>query len=406
VSVKKTERRGLSGNGGFSLVELLVAVIILGIIVGPLLHTFVTGVVTASKSRKMGDATLAAQNISETLEATDLTKALTEPEDVFGGIGTGLVGDYTANLTNYTLNIKDIGAGKSKFNATVEFNSGSEGDAFSKINAQEIAEYSNMDAAYAQSGDMTDPDELSYSEFVKNVQDADASVSGIERSIALDVDYLTDADNVPDTSKIKAELSYKYVYHYSYTKVNTDGTTSTASNTWTYTSKNDLFPSGFDSSLKPNIYIMYMPWYDYVSIAGVSFTHVGGDIIDINNPKNLAFNLFLIKQYTDGSTTTYNARVSLNQSRADLKSNAKVFSNAKEDFTNELGAELSGVLFRKVGTVMSTPQNFAGYIQTVSGSENDVVSKTAKNRIYDVTIKIYENSSDKLVGTFNTTKLQ
>ena len=41
------------------------AVAILGIVVAPLLHTFVTAASTAAKSRKLGDATLAAQNLAE-----------------------------------------------------------------------------------------------------------------------------------------------------------------------------------------------------------------------------------------------------------------------------------------------------------------------------------------------------
>ena len=103
--MKKTDRRGLSGNGGFSLVELLVAVIILGIIVSPLLHTFVTGAVTASKSRKMGDATLAAQNISEAIEASDLNTdvILNAAPTIFGGTATRTANDVTSGIYSYDI---------------------------------------------------------------------------------------------------------------------------------------------------------------------------------------------------------------------------------------------------------------------------------------------------------------
>ena len=56
-------------NKGFSLVELLIATIILGIVVAPLLHTFVTAANTTARSRQIGDATLAGENIAEKVEA-------------------------------------------------------------------------------------------------------------------------------------------------------------------------------------------------------------------------------------------------------------------------------------------------------------------------------------------------
>ena len=45
-----TERRQLN-NEGFSLIELLIAIVILSIIVVPLLHSFVTSARTNAKSR-------------------------------------------------------------------------------------------------------------------------------------------------------------------------------------------------------------------------------------------------------------------------------------------------------------------------------------------------------------------
>ena len=48
-------------NKGFSLVELLIATVILAIIVAPLLHSFVTSANTTVKSRQMGNVTLLSQ---------------------------------------------------------------------------------------------------------------------------------------------------------------------------------------------------------------------------------------------------------------------------------------------------------------------------------------------------------
>lgn len=59
-------------NKGFTLVEVLIAITILGIIVTPLLHAFVTSVNTNAKARRVMDATTLAQNIIEDLKAGSL----------------------------------------------------------------------------------------------------------------------------------------------------------------------------------------------------------------------------------------------------------------------------------------------------------------------------------------------
>ena len=69
-------KQNISRNDrGFSLVELLIAITMLGIIAAPLLHAFVTSAMTARKSYDMGELTLAAQTAAETVEA-DSMKAI------------------------------------------------------------------------------------------------------------------------------------------------------------------------------------------------------------------------------------------------------------------------------------------------------------------------------------------
>ncbi len=58
---------------GFSLVELIAAVAILGVVVSPLLHTFVTSTNVSRRTTQISEATLAAKNIIEAIDATDIT---------------------------------------------------------------------------------------------------------------------------------------------------------------------------------------------------------------------------------------------------------------------------------------------------------------------------------------------
>ena len=68
---ERTERRQLN-NEGFSLIELLIAIVILSIIVVPLLHSFVTSARTNAKSRNTMHATAIAEDVMEQFEAHTL----------------------------------------------------------------------------------------------------------------------------------------------------------------------------------------------------------------------------------------------------------------------------------------------------------------------------------------------
>lgn len=69
---KKDSFQKLNRNAGFSLVELLIAVIILAIIVVPMLHGFVTSARMNGKARVAQRATTVAQDIMEGLKAYDI----------------------------------------------------------------------------------------------------------------------------------------------------------------------------------------------------------------------------------------------------------------------------------------------------------------------------------------------
>ncbi|MDE5932235.1 MAG: prepilin-type N-terminal cleavage/methylation domain-containing protein, partial [Lachnospiraceae bacterium] len=76
----------LNKNAGFSLVELLIAVIILAIIVVPLLHGFVTSARMNGKARQTQRAITVAQDLMEGLKAYDieeLKEQFNNPENGF-----------------------------------------------------------------------------------------------------------------------------------------------------------------------------------------------------------------------------------------------------------------------------------------------------------------------------------
>lgn len=89
-----SERRKLNRNAGFSLVELLIAVVILAIIVIPLLHLFISSTRVNVKSRKTLRATTVAQDIMEGLKAYNIDELKTQfndPEEGFYVINDKLI---------------------------------------------------------------------------------------------------------------------------------------------------------------------------------------------------------------------------------------------------------------------------------------------------------------------------
>ena len=62
-----------ANNGGFSLVEMLVAIVILGLITIPMTSGMVVAMKTIARSEKMMDAQLAVSSAVETLMATGIS---------------------------------------------------------------------------------------------------------------------------------------------------------------------------------------------------------------------------------------------------------------------------------------------------------------------------------------------
>ena len=431
--------RRRAGNGGYSLVELLIAIVILGLIVGPLLHTFVTASGTSARSRKIGDATLAAQNIAEAAEANGLSSLLANPKNVLGGSTSGFYtvgsdGVYTlssssaaAGKSKYTVGLTGLKAGKNTFDAVVSLDAQTDqaGSAFYAINSKQLADYANMDAIFAQSWEASeDPDQVSLADFkvhAASVCNDAGVVPSVKRTIQLTAGYAKNEDGSTDTGTLSATLVYSYEYTFSYVEETLDDNgaivTNTVTDTWSDSKSYMLFPRGFTitNGVMPSIYLLYNPWYKGLSAyGGGSCSKVSPEKIIVTNTDDLPFTVFLVKQADPGITdtavlmskeTAYSASIVLQQSNAVTANTvARIYSNAKENLAG--GAAITGVTYKIMrGLYLHENGSFTG----------DLVSRSAKNRIYLVTISIYPSgtvSDGKAVGTvsslctFTTTKLE
>lgn len=120
-------------NRGLTLVELIVGVVILAIIVTPLLHVFVTGANTVKKTKQYTDATVAAKNIIEEIQATDMSEYLSDAV---------LVGEEDSENEGKYLKKEDVSSGGSDFRAEIYI------DTENPLNKQSIPFSNQMDAVF------------------------------------------------------------------------------------------------------------------------------------------------------------------------------------------------------------------------------------------------------------------
>ena len=403
-------------NKGFSLVELMIATVILALIVAPLLHSFVTAANTTVKSRQMGDITLASENIAEAVEAAplkDLRSSEVSASKYFAGAtGKSLYsynedGTYT-EITNpstancYYLGVKGIQAGSSTFNAMIKLDANEYRTARKPINTVDLTDYSNMDAVYAQGMVANDPDDEALANLrVKAAAYAtDYSYSVPVRTITLEVKEGT------SNGTIVAKLHFDYQYKISYYKDNAAGEPELNYATInTDTIDEDLLTPPYSPAQyggrPPNIYVIYNPMYGEDGVLN--------DVIKIENKIQEPFKVFLVKERGPNLSRENNYVASVEQyvpTGTDDEHCAIIYTNINENLDNEdfdERSELSTVNYRIfTGSYFSRQGYFAG-------ERGDLVSKTDRNRMYEVTVQLFDAADTTFttpIHTSRSTKLQ
>ncbi len=340
----------IKNNKGFSLIELLVGIAILGIIVAPLLSNFVVSANIFSRSREIGEATTAAQNISENMKEAEFSYLLANPTLL--GDAEFTVNNNIENASNYTMEIENIQSGTSTFSANVTFTAGevSETDAtvtlFESINSQEILNFTIMDAMFSQdkflvngygynladdsgSGDdvrplstletTSDPDYI----VLHNVKVAEAARRGVEietldnpeveRRIIIEIENIGPEDIPQDTTNntIIAKVIYEYTFMFGTDTLadsTDDFTYSTATHRELCTIEFPLLTTPYDvaahNSDRPILYVLYHPHYASSSIIDAAYSDkiIIRNNVDlsstptIDQEERLPLDIYIIKQ--------------------------------------------------------------------------------------------------------------
>lgn len=253
-------------NRGLTLVELLLGVTILGIIIVPLLHIFITGTGTAAKSRRYGEATSAAQNLTEQIQALGADKVLGNAQSVAGGagfytyngslftaVGTGAPAMPDTLPKTYYIGVPNYTYGSAAFDALITLDVSNDAD-----NSKEVVVANQIEAALdmrkaddeavlalkAECGDMMD-----------NVDELTAD--NLNRSISVNVIKTVDA--AADTYRI--EVLFEYSGLIQLTAEEEQGKTYSFSYGKQSSSVVALVPDSVDGAPVFSVYLFYKAYY-------------------------------------------------------------------------------------------------------------------------------------------------
>ncbi len=205
-------------NRGLTLVELLCGVVILAIVVVPLLHTFLVGASTEARSRRYGEATEAAQNLSEQIQTADADLVLSNASAIsagakyytFNGSTYTLYGTspytkapaFSALPTTYYIGIPNYSYGSSSYDALIQLDLLND-----SANSKNVVVGNQMDASL----DMTAADSAAVDALIAECGDLVANASSLTiesltRSISLNVSRTAVSSTY--TYKITGVLTY------------------------------------------------------------------------------------------------------------------------------------------------------------------------------------------------------
>lgn len=343
-------------NRGLTLMELLVGVAILAVIITPLLHVYVTGANTARKNKLYNDATLAAQNKIEEIEATDMAAYLTTEN------GFSLVADNGDPNYGKYVKTESAGSGGSDFDAKIVI------DTDSRLNGTEekpfkIPVSNQMDAVFA----MQEVDDTAKALFRGS---ADEGFSKLKRYITIDVDYVSETDK--STCKITVTFNYSGSARKVYTDSDGKEHYEYISFTYPIVSEMNLTPRpGKGDAFAVYLFFKAYEWGDE------SF-NMGKTVI--NNNTEYSFNAFLVDVNDHNSITGTEHYVEYKPKVA----------GTKADLLTNMNNVIYKV-YKSSGSSWQVPEK----------EEIGLVKTGAAERIYNITVEIYRGG-DKLAAMSST----
>ena len=361
-------------NKGFSLVEVLIGITIMAIITVPLAHAFLTSAKTSAKAQGIHDETVAAQNILEAYEASDMETILNDGAITFAGgfvakleirggedgwteVDSADYGDIEADGPGYRLTLTNIDG---EYDAVLTLVA--DGIKYGDINEKAIVDAKPMSAIANVSSPLTDetsPDAQAASEFAWQAE-IDSAVE------SLGDEEGEETVQVPDGyASFYDYFLYNMYRTIEITLSETEDDLITALFKYTTAYSNDYY---FEKDIpilcdayEAGDYGLFFFYYPNLNTA------LSSDVIEIYNQENLEMNVYLVLQ---GDAYQEEPVIKLYETHGD-KNNPMASVNA--NFTKNI------IFYPKNGV-------YSGGNAT-NGTLGGAVSQ---NRIYEVTVDLYE----------------
>ena len=389
-------------NRGFSLVEMLVAIIILAIVIIPFLHSFVSSYTVNVKSRQTLRATTLAQNEMEIFEREkieDLKDSSQFSYDVTENIADGSIEFVREGVINDD-------SGREMFDVYVKLDPlRDEGERYNAVNTEKVTSvnsFSTQDSARYVMPVRTENnrmsfDEQKYDEFVVLSENAGKNKDrayfeeNVKRTITLSVEK-TGEDTV-------AKVKYRYVAPKD-SVVEKKNVIENEEVVFTNSQSKDK--DGKPVELK-SLYLFYSPRYKTAK----------NDTIAINNAAGLPIDIYIIRQdvLRDGSDTVVEPVPSTYQAVLDIKDTSETsryHTNLKIDNTVADVTDGAEFILKYNSDTQATGDARKTAIEKLHFS--NLVIEEEKDRIYDMRVEVYsaggKDRSEGPLASLTGTKLE
>ena len=378
-------KRKDNSSGGFTLVEVLVAVVILAIVVVPLLNSFYTAARANAKAKRLMDATTAAQNVFEELKGEKLEDFINDhtakKTEVLKPDGNPQLDANGKKIYSYTLpdipsSTYPLTVDQRTFLARVTLDpvdyttKETAAQKQSDYNTQLFAQLSKLSAstnAFYIEDAVPDRDMLAAKNLTTSVisTDIDAVKDAMTKTVTVDIDYT-------------ASSNWCRVY---ITTVYTDA----GGGTYTLDNHVEIYNNNAALSNKlSNVFLCFLPMYS----PGSSKITPKEKIV-INNPENYPVGIYIVKQASRDATADpvaksgYSMALEVNEgNRTWDKVVTRITTNLAYVENDALASELTSVTLNGPTGLPSTTKEALDIASDLSRPEASV-------RIYKVKVEIF-----------------
>lgn len=374
---------------GYSIVEVLVAITILGIVVLPLLRVFVTSANTNAKSRKLLVATTVAENLMEEMKAEGIASILEREKE-------NIALDETTGA--YIWTVKDLFLDGKTHHAKVTLDPNTyTGEGTNQYNDAELADIFYMDArqdaAYAESAGAR---ESVLEQYKLRVKPGQSLPSNFEQTLTRTITIMVEASgNMNGDYSTKVKITSKYA--------TTSDVIETGNKEYEEFKDFIIYDSSQSQGKLRGVYLFYNPLYR----AGIQT-----DSIVIENPKEVPLNVYLVRQKTEeensAKDSTYRANITVKEksivastdrliagdpgaiwnTQSTFQASTKICTNINwslDDVSKKLLSKQGTVTYQRLGSVVRNDQ--AEQVVQLDG----IAPVSKKDRLYEVQVSVYSD---------------